>query len=89
MYNRSISFKVFVLKATSYINYAIIDFQLSFMVPYVDIIGLCHSVAILWEIHVIRHIWESLKYIRQKMSYKGGSPKKGPYVLRFKLCSVN
>ena len=28
--------------------------QLNIMVPYVDIIGLCHSVAILWEIYVMR-----------------------------------
>ena len=25
------------------------------MIPYGDIIGLCHSVAILWEIYVVRH----------------------------------
>ena len=29
--------------------------QLDIMVPYVDIIGVCHSVAILLEIHVLRH----------------------------------
>ena len=29
--------------------------QLNIMVPYVDIIGLCPSLAILWEIYVIRH----------------------------------
>ena len=27
--------------------------QLNIMVPYVDIIGLCYSVTILWEIYVI------------------------------------
>ena len=34
------------MKATSYINDTIIDKQLNIMVPYVDIISLCHSVAI-------------------------------------------
>ena len=29
--------------------------QLNIMVPYVDIIGLCHSVAILQEIYVMQH----------------------------------
>ena len=29
--------------------------QLNIIVPYVDIIGICHIVAILWEIHVMRH----------------------------------
>ena len=28
--------------------------QLNIMVPYLDIIGLCHSVAILWEIYAMR-----------------------------------
>ena len=48
MYNRSISFKVF-FKATSYIINTNIDKQnstnkiLLIIVPYVDIIGLCHS----------------------------------------------
>ena len=39
----------YYLKATTYINDAIqtIFNQLNIMVPYVDIIGLCHSVAIL------------------------------------------
>ena len=39
-----------MLKATSYINDTIINnnlHQSNVMVPYVDIIGLCHSVAIL------------------------------------------
>ena len=52
MYNRSTSFKVlYVLKATSYINDSIIDYQSSthkdIMVSYIDMIGLCHSVTIL------------------------------------------
>ena len=42
---------VVILKATSYINATnykqTIFNQLNIMVPYVDIIGLCHSVAIL------------------------------------------
>ena len=49
-YKSVLYFKVF-LKATSHINKAIIDKQysinLNIMVPYVDIIGLYHSVAIL------------------------------------------
>ena len=53
MYNRSISFKVILLKATSYINDVIIKNsinsnkifnQLNIILPYVDIIGLCNSV---------------------------------------------
>ena len=43
------------MRATSYFNDAIIDKtifnQLYVMIPYVDIIGLCHSIAILWEIY--------------------------------------
>jgi hypothetical protein len=29
--------------------------QLKIIVTYVDIIGLCHSVAIFWEVYVMRH----------------------------------
>ena len=51
MYNRSISFKVLFWKPPyMYINDAIIDKkilnQLNIMVTYVDINGICHSVAI-------------------------------------------
>ena len=45
------------MKATSYINDAIKDKkskkQLNILVSYVDIIGLCNSVAILWENYVM------------------------------------
>ena len=57
MYNRSISFKVLFWKAP-HIKMTLIDKrqtifnQLNIMVPYVDIIGLCHSIAILWKIYV-------------------------------------
>ena len=30
------------------------------MVPYIDIIGLCHSVAIVCEFHVMRHKWHEV-----------------------------
>ena len=29
--------------------------QSNIIVPYIEIIGLCHRVAILWEIYVMRH----------------------------------
>jgi hypothetical protein len=42
--------------------------QLNIMVPYADIIGLCHSVAILWEIYVMPHkchmMWLHLHFKR-------------------------
>ena len=56
IYNRSISFKVLFLKP--YINDAIIENNLQpikYYVSYVDINGLCHSVAILLEIQVMPH----------------------------------
>ena len=44
---QNIYIRSIIMKATSYINDAIIDTQslkqLNIMVPYVDIIGLCHS----------------------------------------------
>ena len=46
--NRHISFKVLFWKPQTIFN------QLNIEVPYVDIIGLCHRVAISWEIYVIR-----------------------------------
>ena len=60
MHNRSIFLSI-NLKATSYINDANIAIRtifnhLNIMVPYVDIIGLCHSVAILWK-----SMWCSIK----------------------------
>ena len=50
MFNKGISNKALFWEKKSYINDAIIFNQLNIMVPYVDIIGLCYSVAILWEI---------------------------------------
>ena len=49
MFNRSISVKVLFLKATLYINDAIIDKQSSInqiLIPYLDIIVLCLIVTI-------------------------------------------
>ena len=49
MYNWSISFNLkYYLKATSYINDSILYNQSNIMVSYVHLIGLCHSVTILW-----------------------------------------
>ena len=53
MYNRGI-----ILKA---ISYKIIFNQLDNMVSYVDIIGLCQSVAIFKEIYVMRHKCHAMK----------------------------
>ena len=47
MYNLEVYLISIILKATSYINDAIIFNQLNIMLPDVDIIGLCHSVEIL------------------------------------------
>ena len=54
MYNRSMSFKVLFESHLIYKwrYYRQSNFnQLNIMVPYVDIIGLCHSVAILWDVN--------------------------------------
>ena len=42
--------------------------QLNIMVPYLDIIGLSHSVSILWEIYVMRYKWlrGGITYISSK-----------------------
>ena len=57
-YNRSIFFIVSFWKSLiyewRYYRQTIFN-QLNILVLYVDIIGLCHSVAILWEIYVMRH----------------------------------
>ena len=58
IYNRSISFKVYfkshILYKGRYYSKQTIFNQLSNMVSYVDIIGLCHSVTILRRIYVMR-----------------------------------
>ena len=46
--------------------------QLNIMVPNVDIIGLYHSLAILWEIYVMRHIchvsWNNFHFKRMAIT---------------------
>ena len=75
VYNRSISLKCY------FISHLIYDWryyrqtafiQLDIMVPYVDIIGLCHRVAILWQKYLMRRkcVWggitsiSSVRYLR-------------------------
>ena len=70
-YNRSISVKVLFWKSRYY-RQTIFN-QSNIMVSYVDIFGLCHSVAILWEIYVMRskcHVmW--LRFHLKRMLIKG------------------
>ena len=56
-YNRSISLKYYfeshIIYKWCYYRQTIFN-QSNIMVPYADTIGLCHSVAILWKIYVMR-----------------------------------
>ena len=85
MYNRSMSFKVLCWKTPhicivqhmyKWRHYRQTIFnQLNSMVPYVDIISLCHSVTISWKIYVMRrkyHVTNQTKVIilESLISYK-------------------
>ena len=58
MYNKSVSLKYYfeshIIYKWCYYSQTIFN-QSNIMVPYVDTIGLCHSVTILWEVYVMRH----------------------------------
>ena len=39
------------------------------MIPYVDIIGQCYSVVILYKIYVMRNKWHEIKFIKHNGLY--------------------